>query len=64
MSRYYRNYESEISAFLRELKQEHPEIEQHQREGRRLLWEKPPLSPDELKREMNPEVKLKPYIYE
>lgn len=64
MRKYYRQYESEISGFLRELKQQHPEIEQGQREGRRLLWDKAPLSADEVRRATASDVKLKPYVYD
>jgi len=34
------NYESELSVFLRGLKQEHPDLEQKQREGRALWWDR------------------------
>ncbi len=62
--RHYRDYESEFTTFLRHMKQEHPEIDRDQRDGRKLLWDKPPLQPDELKLAINSEVKLKPYVYE
>lgn len=35
-----RAYESDITRFLRELKQKNPEIERGQREGRALYWDK------------------------
>jgi hypothetical protein len=62
-TRYERNYESEFSRFLNDYKRKHPAIEQQQRAGRLLYWDKPPLSPDELKRLTAPEVKMKPYVY-
>jgi len=34
------HYESDITRFLREYKQAHPDAEQRQREGRALLWDK------------------------
>lgn len=34
-------YISEITSFLKDYKQAHPDIEQRQREGRGLLWDKP-----------------------
>jgi hypothetical protein len=34
-------YQSDITQFLNELKEKRPEIEQEQREGRALLWDKP-----------------------
>ncbi|HEY0846685.1 MAG TPA: DUF3460 family protein [Noviherbaspirillum sp.] len=59
----YRNYESEFEAFLRELKQQRPEIEQRQREGRLLLWDKGFIPPEDVRRTMVHEVKPKPYAY-
>lgn len=59
----YRNYESEFEAFLRELKQQRPELEERQREGRLLLWDKGPIPPREVRRAAIPEVKMKPYEY-
>lgn len=34
------NYESEITQFLKDFKKTHPDVEQRQREGRALLWDK------------------------
>ncbi|HJV79523.1 DUF3460 family protein [Noviherbaspirillum sp.] len=62
--KHYRNYESEFSTFLRDLKQDQPEIDKGQRDGRKLLWDKPPISPDELQLAMHSEVKMQPYIYD
>ena len=44
------NYQSEITAFLTELKQANPQLEQQQLAGRTLLWDKAPLSLDEQQR--------------
>ena len=33
-------YESDITRFLRELKQKNPDIERGQREGRAIFWDK------------------------
>ena len=35
-----KNYESEITQFLKGFKQEHPETDNRQREGRGRLWDK------------------------
>ena len=35
-----KNYESEITRFLKEYKTAHPDTEQRQREGRARLWDK------------------------
>lgn len=60
----YRNYESEFETFLRELKEKQPGIEERQREGRLLLWDKGFLAPQEVRRAMTHDVKLKPYVYD
>jgi hypothetical protein len=36
----YPDYQSETTQFLQQLKAQKPELEQHQREGRALLWDK------------------------
>ncbi|MFA5596991.1 MAG: DUF3460 family protein [Pusillimonas sp.] len=35
-----KNYESEITRFLKQYKEQHPDVEQRQREGRARLWDK------------------------
>lgn len=61
---HYDNYESDFERFLREWKEQRPEIEEKQREGRLLLWDKRPLTPEEVKRASASDVKLKPYVYD
>lgn len=61
---HYENYVSEFEIFLNELKQQRPEIDQQQREGRLLLWELGPLKLEEVRRAAASEVKLKPYVYD
>lgn len=39
-------YVSEFDQFLNTLKREHPEISEQQRQGRALLWDKSPSTPD------------------
>ena len=34
-------YESDITKFLNQLKKDRPELEEEQRQGRALLWDKP-----------------------
>ncbi len=55
-------YESEITGFLRSLKQANPEIENRQREGRALWWDRP-HDPDELRRWQEARVQASPYQY-
>lgn len=35
-----KNFESEITQFLKKYKEQHPDVEARQREGRALLWDK------------------------
>ena len=56
-------YESEITQFLKSLKQERPALEAEQREGRALLWDKEPIDLDESARAEASRVAQKPYVY-
>lgn len=56
-------YESEITRFLRELKAARPQIEQEQRRGRAIWWDKP----QELQKardDNQSHVAQKPYVYQ
>lgn len=57
-------YESEITKFLRSLKEQKPHLEDDQQAGRRLLWDKDPLNLEELQRAQEAKVKQKPYVYQ
>ena len=46
----FQRYESEFSQFIAALKKENPAIEEQQRAGRALLWDKPPRELDALDR--------------
>ena len=57
------NYESDTTQFIHQLKAQRPELDQQQREGRALLWDKP------IDREIQKEfgaarVPQKPYVYQ
>jgi len=56
-------YESDITQFLKTLKQERPSLEAEQREGRSLLWDKAPINLDERARADASRVAQKPYVY-
>lgn len=45
MPLFWKPYKSEITQFLDELKRQKPTLEQEQRAGRALLWDKP-IDPD------------------
>ena len=55
-------YESEITRFLRDLKQQRPEIERKQREGRAIWWDKVPDA-DESQRRQESQVAQPSYVY-
>ena len=58
------HYKSNITQFLEELKAQKPELEQAQQEGRALLWDKAPASPEEQQRQQLARVKQKAYVYQ
>jgi len=56
-------YESEFTKFLRELKQQNPQLETEQRKSRAIWWDhKQDL--DELRREKESRVKQQAYVYQ
>ena len=57
-------YKSNITHFLKELKAQNPQLEQAQQEGRALLWDKAPISPEEQERQKAARVKQKAYVYQ
>ncbi|MFC4278958.1 DUF3460 family protein [Achromobacter aloeverae] len=57
-----KTYESEITLFLKQYKQAHPDVEKRQREGRGLLWDKP-QDPELLEGFRAARVQQKPYVY-
>jgi len=52
-------YQSEISLFIDELKKANPQLEEQQRAGRALLWDKKPISLDEQYRTIKSIVPIK-----
>ncbi|AGW91707.1 MULTISPECIES: DUF3460 family protein [Cupriavidus] len=56
-------YESDITQFLKQLKQERPTLEAEQRDGRALLWDKSPIDLEERARAEASRVAQKPYVY-
>ncbi|HJV76682.1 MAG TPA: DUF3460 family protein [Noviherbaspirillum sp.] len=57
-------YQSDFTKFLNEMKQKDPGIEQRQREGRALLWDKAPIDLDATKRAKESRVKQQAYVYQ
>ncbi|MDD2712598.1 MAG: DUF3460 family protein [Simplicispira sp.] len=57
------HYMSDATVFLNQLKQEHPELDEQQRTGRALLWDKP--VDRTLWQDFDAaEVAQKPYVYQ
>jgi hypothetical protein len=57
-------YVSEFTVFLNELKQKNPLIDEGQRTGRALLWDKAPIDLDATQRTEASRVKQQPYVYQ
>ncbi|SDC69951.1 DUF3460 family protein [Paraburkholderia lycopersici] len=56
-------YQSDITQFINQLKQQKPQLEEQQRKGRALLWDKQPLDLDERERQQASRVKQTSYVY-
>ena len=56
-------YESDITRFLRDLKQAKPQIADEQRKGRALWWDRP-QDQDTLRRNKASRVAQPPYVYQ
>ena len=64
ISKQYSLYESEITRFIKELKEKNPKLEEQQRAGRALLWDKAPLDLDARDRAEQSRVKQQAYVYQ
>ncbi len=64
LSKQIPQYESEISQFIRQLKENNPSLEEKQRQGRALLWDKEPINLDQQKRDRNSRVPQAGYVYQ
>ncbi|MES2318216.1 MAG: DUF3460 family protein [Pseudomonadota bacterium] len=64
LSKQHSMYESDHTKFIAELKAKNPGIEQGQREGRALLWDKEPTSLAEQDRGAESRVRQQAYVYQ
>lgn len=64
LTKQFQLYESDHTLFIKALKEKNPAIEEGQRLGRALLWDKPPLSLDEQERQLKSAIKQQPYVYQ
>ena len=63
-SKQFSLYESEHTKFIKELKAKNPGMEEGQREGRALLWDKAPISLAEQDKSKESRVKQQAYVYQ
>jgi hypothetical protein len=56
-------YQSDITQFLNQLKQQKPYLEAEQRKGRSLLWDKQPIDLEERAEQKASRVEQTPYSY-
>ena len=64
LSKQFQLYESDHSLFIKQLKEKNPAIEEGQREGRALLWDKAPTTLSEQDRTRDSRVKQQAYVYQ
>jgi hypothetical protein len=63
MPLFWKPYKSEITSFIEELKAKRPTLEEEQRRGRNLLWDKP-LDREALADYRDAQVPQQPYVYQ
>jgi hypothetical protein len=64
LTKQFQLYESEISQFIKQLKQQNPQLEESQRAGRALLWDKAPIDLDQQKRAKESRINQRAYVYQ
>lgn len=57
------SYQSDVTQFLNQLKQQKPALEDEQRKGRALLWDKQPIDLDERSAQQKSRVQQTSYVY-
>ena len=60
----HNNYESEITLFIKALKEKNPALEKSQQAGRARWWDSPPADPEQQAREQESRIKQQAYVYE
>ncbi|MGH8808238.1 MAG: DUF3460 family protein [Noviherbaspirillum sp.] len=63
-SKHNQAYQSEFTKFLNDLKQKNPDLEQQQRAGRAIFWDKAPIDLDARKRAEESRVEQQAYVYQ
>lgn len=59
-----RNYESEITRFIKELKAQKPELDRAQQNGRAIWWDKPAQDVAERRKLDDDRVQQQGYVYQ
>ena len=63
-SKQFSLYQSEATQFLNGLKVANPQLDQSQRDGRALLWDKAPIDLDTQQRSLESKVAQQAYVYQ
>ncbi len=63
MPLFWKHYKSDVTTFIEELKARKPTLEEEQRQGRALLWDKR-LDPGEQAEYVDANVPQQPYVYQ
>lgn len=64
MPLFWKPYKSDATQFIDSLKQRDPQLEERQRQGRFLLWDREPIDLDTQQAEREARVAQKPYVYQ
>jgi hypothetical protein len=56
-------YQSDITQFINKMKEQKPSLEEEQRKGRALLWDKKPIDLDESSEIKTSRVEQTSYVY-
>jgi len=64
MPLFWKPYKSDVTQFLDSLKQRDPQMEERQRQGRALLWDRQPQDRDTQRATREARVAQQPYVYQ
>ena len=64
MPLFWKPYKSDATQFIDSLKQRDPQLEERQRQGRFLLWDRPSVDLDTQKAQREARVAQKPSVYQ
>ena len=64
MPLFWKPYKSDATQFIDSLKQRDPQLEERQRQGRFLLWDRAPVDLDTQQEQLDANVAQTPYVYQ